>query len=200
MRSAREIRSIAAATSSRSILRAVSTTFTWSAASAASNSVWSIGKSGWADTGSVSPEWRRRYSSRAEAWSSGNPSKPSACAKRTTVELDVLARRASSSAVWKAASSRWSTMYWPTSFWERENSSKRWRISAERLRAWVVVRGTADGFERRGRVPSDRRAHADVGAECAALRTEMAHASFDDEVLDGGGHVIVVSGELDLTS
>ena len=66
-----------------------------------------------------------RYSSRAEAWSSGKPSKPSACAKRTTVELDVLARRASSSAVLKAASSRWSTMYCPTSFCERENSSKR---------------------------------------------------------------------------
>src|SRR3954466_912509 len=46
------MRSMAAATSSRSILRAVSTTFTWSAASAASNSVWSIGKSGCVEAGS----------------------------------------------------------------------------------------------------------------------------------------------------
>ena len=38
---------------------------------------------------------------------------------------DVLARRASSSAVWKATSSRWSTTYCATSFWERENSSNR---------------------------------------------------------------------------
>jgi hypothetical protein len=35
---------------------------------------------------------------------------------RTTVELDVFALRASSSAVWNATSSRWSTMYWATSF------------------------------------------------------------------------------------
>jgi len=41
---------------------------------------------------------------------------------------DVLARRASSSAVWNAASSRWSTMYWATSFCEREKSSKRERM------------------------------------------------------------------------
>ena len=34
----------------------------------------------------------RRYSSRAACWSSGKPSKPSACEKRTTVELEVLAR------------------------------------------------------------------------------------------------------------
>src|SRR3981189_850354 len=66
-----------------------------------------------------------RHSSRAAASSSGKPSKPRACEKRTTVELDVLARRASSSAVWKAASSRWSTMYCATSFCEREHSSKR---------------------------------------------------------------------------
>ncbi len=75
---------------------------------------------------------RRRYSSRAEAWSSGKPSKPSACEKRTTVELEVFARRASSSAVWKATSSRWSTMYCATSFCERENSSKRAWMYAER--------------------------------------------------------------------
>ena len=68
---------------------------------------------------------RWRYSSRAASWSSGKPSKPSACEKRTTVEDDVFARRASSSAVWKATSSRWSTTYCATSFWERENSSKR---------------------------------------------------------------------------
>jgi hypothetical protein len=55
----------------------------------------------------------------------GKPSKPSACEKRTTVELEVLARRASSSAVWKATSSRWSTMYCATSFCEREKSSNR---------------------------------------------------------------------------
>lgn len=58
----------------------------------------------------------------------GKPSKPSACEKRTTVLEEVFARRASSSAVWKAASSRWSTMYWATSFCDRENSSKRARI------------------------------------------------------------------------
>jgi anti-sigma B factor antagonist len=29
---------------------------------------------------------------------------------------------------------------------------------------------------------------------------EMAETSFNDEVLDGGGHVIAVTGELDLTS
>jgi hypothetical protein len=72
--------------------------------------------------------WIRRYSSRAAACSSGKPSKPRAWEKRTTVELEVFARRASSSAVWKAASSRWSTMYWATSFCERENSSKRERM------------------------------------------------------------------------
>ena len=107
----------------------MSSTLTWSAASAASNSVWSSENSGVA-AASVSvamPPWptRRRYSSRAACWSSGKPSKPSACEKRTTVLDEVLARRASSSAVWKAASSRWSTMYWATSFCERLNSSKR---------------------------------------------------------------------------
>ena len=76
---------------------------------------------------------RRRYSSIAECWSSGKPSKPSACEKRTTVELEVFARRASSSAVWKATSSRWSTMYCATSFWERENSSNRAWMYAERV-------------------------------------------------------------------
>src|SRR3954452_10274065 len=158
-RRASAIASIAASTSERDTLRAVSSTLTWSAATAVSKSLWSSEKSGAAFEvllAARSAETRRRYSSRAEAWSSGKPSKPSAWAKRTTVELDVFARRASSSAVWKAASSRWSTMYWPTSFCERENSSKRWRISAERLRAWVVVRGTAECFARRPRVPSGR--------------------------------------------
>src|SRR3712207_967029 len=46
--------------------------------------------------------------------------------------FEVLARRASSSAVWKATSSRWSTMYWATSFCERENSSKRAWMYSER--------------------------------------------------------------------
>ena len=69
--------------------------------------------------------WWWRYSSRAASCSSGKPSKPSACENRTTVDEDVLARRASSSAVWKATSSRWSTTYCATSFCERENSSKR---------------------------------------------------------------------------
>ena len=45
--------------------------------------------------------------------------------------LDVFARRASSSAVWKATSSRWSTTYWATSFCERENSSKRAEMYVE---------------------------------------------------------------------
>ena len=80
------------------------------------------------------PPTRRRYSSRAACCSSGKPSKPSAWEKRTTVLEDVLARRASSSAVWKAASSRWSTMYCATSFCERENSSKRATMYPDR--AW----------------------------------------------------------------
>ena len=46
-------------------------------------------------------------------------------------------------------------MYWPTSFWERENSSKRWRISADRVRAVVAERATASGFAHPGEVPSD---------------------------------------------
>src|SRR3954470_17955969 len=96
----------------------------------------------------------RRYSSRADACSSGKPSKPSACANRTTVELDVLARRASSSAVAKAASSRWSTMYCPTSFCERENSSKRWRISSVRVTAGLTERVTAECFVPVRAVPS----------------------------------------------
>src|SRR5918999_61916 len=156
MRSACETRSTAAETSSRSILRAVSTRFAWSAASAPSNSVWSIGKSGGpAMSLTEEPLSRaRRYSSRAADCSSGKPSKPSACAKRTTVELEVFARRASSSAVWKAASSRWSTMYWPTSFCERENSSKRWRISSESVSAVVPVRVTAPVFAGGREVPS----------------------------------------------
>ena len=45
----------------------------------------------------------------------------------------MLARRASSSAVWKATSSRWSTTYWATSFCERENSSKREEMYADRV-------------------------------------------------------------------
>src|SRR5438309_938835 len=132
--------STAAATSSRSSLRAVSATFTWSEARAASNSVWSIGKRGGVSRDSPSPSPRaRRYSSRAAAWSSGKPSKPSAWANLTTVELDVLARRASSSAVWKAASSRWSTMYCATSFCEREHSSKRARMYLDRLWCSLVT-------------------------------------------------------------
>ena len=69
-----------------------------------SNSVRSIAKSG--EELSAAAPWARLYSSRAARWSSGKPSNPSACENRTTVELDVFARRASSSAVWKAASSR----------------------------------------------------------------------------------------------
>ena len=69
MRSAREIRSTAAATSSRSTLRAVSAMFAWSAASAASNSVWSIGKSGWVVRSVAAEPFSRArlYSSRAAA-------------------------------------------------------------------------------------------------------------------------------------
>src|SRR3712207_8571290 len=47
--------------------------------------------------------------------------------------FEVLARRASSSAVWKATSSRWSTMYCATSFCDRENSSNRAWMYSERL-------------------------------------------------------------------
>src|SRR5437588_7793233 len=93
----------------------------------------------------MAPLGRRRYSSRAACWSSGNPSKPSACENRTTVLEEVFARLASSSAVWNAASSRWSTMYCATSFWDREKSSKRERMYAER--AW---RESSDDFEARG--------------------------------------------------
>ena len=85
---------------------------------------------------------------------SGKPSNPRACAKRTTVELEVFARRSGSSAVWKAASSRWSTMYCPTSFCERLNSSKRWRISSDRVRAVVPVRVTNAVFGTTCAVPS----------------------------------------------
>src|SRR3954452_17393126 len=126
------IASMAASTSERETLRAVSSTLTWSAASAVSYSLWSRENSGSGDepdTAGVAGS--RRYSSRAACWSSGKPSKPSACEKRTTVDLEVLARRASSSAVWKAASSRWSTTYCATSFWDRENSSKRLEMYAE---------------------------------------------------------------------
>src|SRR4051794_14654387 len=133
------IASIAASTSRRLTRRAVSSPLTWSAATAVSNSLWSSENSGAALDGPW-PFWvgspaamLRRNSSRAAACSSGKPSKPSAWEKRTTVELDVLARRASSSAVWKATSSRWSTMYWATSFCERENSSKRACTYAERV-------------------------------------------------------------------
>src|SRR4051794_5972129 len=77
-----------------------------------------------------------RYSSRAASCSSGKPSKPSAWLKRTTVEEDVLARRASSSAVWNATSSRWSTTYCATSFWERENSSNRLEMYSDKV--WWV--------------------------------------------------------------
>src|SRR3954471_14211859 len=45
-------------------------------------------------------------------------------------------------------------MYWPTSFCERENSSKRWRISEERVSAEVPDRVTRKGFARSAGVPS----------------------------------------------
>ena len=108
------IASTAPSTSERETLRAVSSTLTQSAAMTASNGPWSIENSG--STSWWPPGPRRRYSSRAACWSSGKPSKPSAWLKRTTVEDDVLARRASSSAVWNATSSRWSTTYCATSF------------------------------------------------------------------------------------
>ena len=125
-RSAAAIASIAPSTCERDTRRAVSSTLTWSAATADSNGFMSSEKSGAAGS---SPRggrrWWWRYSSRAASCSSGKPSNPRACENRTTVDDDVLARRASSSAVWKATSSRWSTTYWATSFCERENSSKR---------------------------------------------------------------------------
>src|SRR3954452_7329999 len=128
---------MAASTSERDILRAVSSTLTWSAPSDVSNSLWSSENSGstvaFAPALSAPEATRRRYSSRAELWSSGKPSKPSACENRTTVDDEVLARRASSSAVWNATSSRWSTMYCATSFWEREKSSNRAWMYAERV-------------------------------------------------------------------
>src|SRR4051812_23076782 len=45
-------------------------------------------------------------------------------------------------------------MYWPTSFCERENSSKRWRISSERVSAVVPVRVTGQDFAGGDLVPS----------------------------------------------
>src|SRR4051794_18153527 len=129
------IASMAASTSVRDTLRAVSSTLTWSAASAVSNSLWSRENSGAAEVApcAAGAACMRRYSSRAAPCSSGKPSKPSACEKRTTVDEDVEARRASSSAVWKATSSRWSTTYCATSFCERENSSKREEMYADRV-------------------------------------------------------------------
>src|SRR5450759_4021785 len=127
-------------------LRAVSSTFRWSAVRADSNSFWSRENNGVEAVDSplvAGLALTRRYSSRAAACSSGKPSKPRAWEKRTTVELDVLARRASSSAVWKAASSRWSTMYWATSFWEREHSSKRACMYFDRL--WCSLVPLAGG-------------------------------------------------------
>src|SRR3954451_19685039 len=127
---------MAPSTCERDTLRAVSSTLTWSAAMADSYGLWSSEKSGVAASVRLAGSalrWRWRYSSRAASWSSGNPSNPSAWAKRTTVEDDVLARRASSSAVWNATSSRWSTTYCATSFWERENSSNREEMYADKV-------------------------------------------------------------------
>ena len=84
-------------------------------------------------------------------------------------------------------------MYWPTSFCERENSSKRWRISAERLRAWVVVRGTGQCFERRARVPSARQSWY-------PYEPVMDRTTFDDEPSEPSPQVLAVRGELDLTN
>ena len=79
--------SIAASTSERETRRAVSSTLTWSAATADSNGFMSSENSG-APASRPRGGWRCpcRYSSRAASWSSGKPSKPSACEKRTTVE------------------------------------------------------------------------------------------------------------------
>src|SRR5207245_124056 len=112
----------------------------------------------------------RRYSSRAAACSSGKPSKPSACEKRTTVELEVLARRASSSAVWKAASSRWSTMYCATSFCEREHSSKRARMYLERVWCSLALAACAELLAR-GELAACAR-----GCSAPALRALRARA------------------------
>src|SRR5215210_5431745 len=187
---------MAPSTCERDTLRAVSSTLTWSAAMADSYGLWSSEKSGVAVSvplpGSAL-RWRWRYSSRAASCSSGKPSKPSACEKRTTVEEEVFARLASSSAVWKAASSRWSTMYWATSFCERENSSKRATMYADRVwwapgapgrsAAGVVVArfmasGTFDGRSARsflGYPAGSHEAHADTargvrGARARRLR------------------------------
>src|SRR4051794_13477987 len=45
-------------------------------------------------------------------------------------------------------------MYWPTSFCERENSSKRWRISSVRVTAGLTERVTAECFVPVRAVPS----------------------------------------------
>src|SRR5215217_3746594 len=166
--SAAAIASIAPSTSERLTRRAVSSTLTWSAATACSNGDWSRLKSGAACSGALAARWWWRYSSRAASWSSGKPSKPSAWLKRTTVLELVFARLASSSAVWKATSSRWSTTYWATSFWERENSSKRaWMyddrdsgatvVASARFMGDAVIRRSAATFLPRERGLDPRR-------------------------------------------
>ena len=71
----------------RESLRAVSSTFTWSVASAVSNSVWSSERSG-ADRAAVAAAGLSGTPSVLVArglLQLGEPSKPSACEKRTTV-------------------------------------------------------------------------------------------------------------------
>ncbi len=60
-------------------------------------------------------------------------------------------------------------MYWPTSFCERENSSKRWRISAESVRAVVPVRVTGNRFARAPGVPSGLGSGGTAAGPCSAL-------------------------------
>ena len=54
-------------------------------------------------------------------------------------------------------------MYWPTSFWERENSSKRWRISSERVSAVVPDLVTGEVFAGTREVPPERAAAGPLG-------------------------------------
>src|SRR3954454_4580657 len=53
-------------------------------------------------------------------------------------------------------------MYCPTSFCERENSSKRWRISSVRVTAGLTVRATAECFVPPPDVPSFARSKAQL--------------------------------------
>src|SRR5215210_1138701 len=73
-------------------------------------------------------------------------------------------------------------MYWPTSFCERENSSKRWRISSVRVTAGLTERVTADCFGPGGCVPAKTRRsdhnYTDEGRLTRPVRALLLTAAF----------------------